>query len=1289
MYMKNIFSRLARVTFAMAFVVAVVFSFTRNVHASDGGLISAVITGPNQITITYDQVVDNNVMSSYSNLGMGLLGRNITSASDNVGTNHIILSFDGPPAALNATGTIDIDNTVTYVGGGNFPGQTAVPVTDGQSPSLGAVTLQDLDNSGALTAGDTLSFLFDEPMDTTTITTSNLDTQLGLSNGHTFGTVAHGLAIAWNTSQTILTVTVGSDMTIVAGDTVSAASSVVDLAGNPNVTPAPILLPINSVTPRTLYYNNVDNNEDWGDLGNWWTDSALTVPATSLPTAYDNVVISGVILGDSNNVPMEYVNSMVVTGGTDSGNDGPFGGYNFIVVPVSASHGATFNQYTGLVGYLLADTTFNDSSFAGAPFLDNSGPSFGYAMIVGTVQFTTTTANYGTIIGDATFNGSYGNAGLIYGTATFNDATSNPGVVVGHAIFHDNSLNGGFSTGGNPNIIGNADVYYPSDNPIDGTVTGTVTYHGYNAPFAGGTGTQNDPYIIQTCDQLQQIPYDLTAHYKLEGPGGIIDCSSSGTWNPDASEWEDGTIGSTLIPDSYASVTHTNIIVANNGYFGFQPIGDDNTPFTGTLNGNGNTITDLWIFRKNTPYNGLFGETNGATISNLTLSNANIVGGEYTGGVVGSMIDGSATGITLSNDMVRAYLNYYGGGFAGQMSGAAALSGIENTGGSVHGSGDVIGGLVGKMVSGTLDSSSASATVDGGLSIGGLIGEMDGGTVTNSSATGDITSNRSEYVQMKTGYNAGGFVGYSIGGSISGSHATGTVTSSGDYAGGFAGYSSNATLSNDYATGTVTGVEETAGGTTYDPSDVGGFAGYASGDTVTNAYATGDVTTTGSLVGGFVGESQCQSDYENSYATGSVTGVSSVGGFVGDDNCSGNTASKFGQTYATHGLVTATGQYAGGFAGSLSDSTIKDAFASDLVYGHSDVGGFAGSVTNQSQISNVYSRGSVITKDTSTTGGLIGVADQSSQILNSFWDIPRSLFTTSAGGMGESTSMMQTQSTFDNDTAKWDFTGTWSMNASDNQGYPFFQSNPIGVISQPILTTVNSISARTTIANARYYFRASEACTPIVTQPVASLPGNVEIHMSDLTTDTSPTQNENSYMEGLQVGGIYSYSFWCHDADENLSNAITVGPFTVIATPTQNSGGGVTVLIPTGTNLSGPTGQIITPAAVTPSTQSVITTNNSPSSSGGQNTVSFTFTHDLTVGKTDSDVAKLQQFLIDAGFPPAKTGLGSQGNTSTYFGTKTHTALAKYQKANGITPALGYFGPKTRAFVNGVLAKNK
>jgi hypothetical protein len=71
------------------------------------------------------------------------------------------------------------------------------------------------------------------------------------------------------------------------------------------------------------------------------------------------------------------------------------------------------------------------------------------------------------------------------------------------------------------------------------------------------------------------------------------------------------------------------------------------------------------------------------------------------------------------------------------------------------------------------------------------------------------------------------------------------------------------------------------------------------------------------------------------------------------------------------------------------------------------------------------------------------------------------------------------------------------------------------------------------------------------------------------------------------------------------------------------------------------------------------------------------FSTNLTVGSTGADVSALQAWLVSKGFLVMPTGV-SYG----YFGSLTKKAVAAYQAAKGITPAVGYFGPITRAAVN-------
>ena len=75
------------------------------------------------------------------------------------------------------------------------------------------------------------------------------------------------------------------------------------------------------------------------------------------------------------------------------------------------------------------------------------------------------------------------------------------------------------------------------------------------------------------------------------------------------------------------------------------------------------------------------------------------------------------------------------------------------------------------------------------------------------------------------------------------------------------------------------------------------------------------------------------------------------------------------------------------------------------------------------------------------------------------------------------------------------------------------------------------------------------------------------------------------------------------------------------------------------------------------------------------------FTRDLTLGSTGPDVLALQRYLNANGFTVSVVGAGSPGNETTTFGPATRAALSRFQTSRGITPAAGYFGPKTRAFI--------
>ena len=224
---------------------------------------------------------------------------------------------------------------------------------------------------------------------------------------------------------------------------------------------------------------------------------------------------------------------------------------------------------------------------------------------------------------------------------------------------------------------------------------------------------------------------------------------------------------------------------ANEGK-GWQPIGIWPDPFTGSFDGQGFEIRDLFIDRPVEDYVGLFSfvET-GAIIVGLAVIGADVTGNEYVGALVGHIHDGS-------------------------------LSNCHSTGsvaGDTH-----VGGITGES-GGIFSNTYSTASVTGVHEVGGLIGQNHG-TVSKSYCTGRVTGD--EYV--------GGLVGWNHHGTISSSYSSGTVDGV-SLVGGLVG-SNRATVSNCYSTGNVTGLE-----------DVGGLVGRNYQGTVSNSFW--DIQTSG------------------------------------------------------------------------------------------------------------------------------------------------------------------------------------------------------------------------------------------------------------------------------------------------------------------------------------------------------------------------------------------------------------------------------------------------------------
>jgi hypothetical protein len=813
---------------------------------------------------------------------------------------------------------------------------------------------------------------------------------------------------------------------------------------------------------------------------------------------------------------------------------------------------------------------------------------------------------------------------------------------------------------------------------IDAT-NGSNIFYINGEPFSGeGEGTVEVPYQITSCSELQEVSNNRHHHYILMND---IDCTESATWNINLDEFEGGDSDEPLIPDSYSEETGSEVVVVNNGYYGFEPIGNSDNPFTGTLDGDGYTISNLWIFRKGEQNIGLFGRAEGADISNVGLTDSDIVGQYSTGGIVGSMFGGTADNITLEDNMVRAYLSYRGGGFAGEMQQSADGVGITNTGGFVHGSGSVIGGIVGYMQDSSIVSSHSSASIDGGDNLGGFVGYMVSSFIDDSYTTGNVSSDRLEYPFVKSGNNTGGFVGYMTDEStIEDSYATGQVETTGNYAGGFAGQIvSGSIIEDSYATGNVTGTQETIEETTYDaPGYLGGFTGLVFQSNLSHTYATGDVESDGIGIGGFSGLSGCTSEISYSYALGDVSGGDYVGGFTGEDGCEGP-GTAFSQVFAT-GDVTGD-EYVGGFAGRISIGVVNDGYASGLVTGNSYTGGFAGSLY-YTDLDNVYSRAVVSSTGETFIGSFVGKNFNDGEPIEGIWDTTVATIFGACGtgdnaecfGVeGERTENMNTQAMFEN--AGYDFESVWVMDTS-NDGYPYFYFG-----SEPAIVSVTPADGATDVLvtsdiTIEFAQSMNTEADPLITS------GPCDEECPSFTSEWSGMGTVLILTKG---GDPFAYDTTYTISIENLETELFVPldayewSFTTEADPN-----------PTVAQLTGRSGSSsgrrrssgVSSGSNSSSSNTAGTTTTTASTAGatqtGASESSIATVRDLTLTFTGDDVKQLQQILIAKNTGPKAVALAGVGATG-YFGAYTRDALAEYQQVNGIAPAIGYFGPRTRA----------
>ncbi len=613
--------------------------------------------------------------------------------------------------------------------------------------------------------------------------------------------------------------------------------------------------------------NNIDLSSVCGESNSW------TPIGNSIDNPYE-----GTFNGNGHTISGLYINTddqglFGYVSGTDGDNTGT-------VQNLSVSGTVSGGMFVGGIAGQNLGNVINcafSGSVSGVSFV---GGVVGYNGSSGTVKNcynTGAVSGSGLYVGGVVGNNYNGSVENCYNTGDVSGNNYVGGVVGQNSGSVKNCYNTGTVTGsGDRSNVGGV----VGDNIIGGTVTGCYFLKGTaKSGIGSGTGSATPLTAEEFADQSEFSSWtDFDSTWKIEpifgrptlqanaeiggtanNPYKIFTATQLAAFRDLVNDENDQPAD----PDAHAKLMN-NINLNGSEINRWTPIGNDAHQYTGTFDGNGKTISGLYIDRSDN-YQGLFGYVGSSgKVQNLSVSGT-VSGGWYVGGVVGWNDSG-----TVKN--------------------------CYNTGtGTVTGN-DYVGGVVGQNVGGTVENCYNTGSVKGldsvsGSYVGGVVG-ANSGTVENCYNTGSVTV---------TGSNGrvGGVVGFNIG-PVKNCYNTGsiTVTGSGGRVGGVVG-DNGGNVENCYNTGTVN--------VSGNSSAVGGVVGCNQGGSVQNCYNTGgvNVTGTGNWVGGVVGWNSSDANVTNCYNTGSVSG-SYVGGVVGDNDSSVTGCYFLQQDPAIYGIGNTT-----------------------------------------------------------------------------------------------------------------------------------------------------------------------------------------------------------------------------------------------------------------------------------------------------------------------------------------------------------------------------------------------
>ena len=275
-----------------------------------------------------------------------------------------------------------------------------------------------------------------------------------------------------------------------------------------------------------------------------------------------------------------------------------------------------------------------------------------------------------------------------------------------------------------------------------------------------GDGSTGNPYIITKAEEL--------AWFRDQVNGGNIKICAK--------------IANDVEVIDMSKVCHAADASKKIEELSWVPIGNDAKKYQGTFDGNGKTITNLYInaIKENMGI-GFFGYTLQSKIKNLTFENANVTNtNSHTGVLVGY----AGYGSTLQNIKISNTCQMKGGTFTGGIAGIldgnayncvnyATVQGIQYVGGlcgdysrtgnsmiacanygNVTASSLGVGGLVGFFDSGTIQDCANYGDVKGTYRVAGMAGSVSQGKIKNVFSYGNVSAtNSTQEVGMAFGYS--------------------------------------------------------------------------------------------------------------------------------------------------------------------------------------------------------------------------------------------------------------------------------------------------------------------------------------------------------------------------------------------------------------------------------------------------------------------------------------------------------------------------------------------------------